>query len=177
MTKAQQHLQAGIEAQKRKDYERAEEYLLAAFNQYPAGDGGRRTAAISLGAVYRQAGRYEDAIAALEAGLPFPGAFKELVSVYRFLAKAAKKDGDTAGAAARFGRMFSLAKMHATVMTLRAAGMPNGVDWDRSALWIEDIRRQCGTIYAFPSEGIDIAGDGLLSAADYNALRAATGRG
>jgi tetratricopeptide (TPR) repeat protein len=171
MTVAQHHLQAGIDAQKRKDYERAEENLLAAFDQCSAGDGGRNTAAIYLGYVYRQTGRYQDAINALENGLPYPGAFKELVSVYRFLGKAARKGGDLASEAEWYRRMFSVAKIYATTMTLHVPGVQNSIDWDRAARWLDDIRRQCGSIYAFHFDGT-AAGDGLLSEADYKALRA-----
>lgn len=171
MTDAQQLLQAGIDAQKQQDHERAEDYLLAAFKQYPPGDGGRRTAAIFLGYIYRKTGRFEDAITSLERGLPFPGAFKELVSIHRFLGKAARKEGDKAGETEAFRRMYSLAMIQRTAMGLKLTDPPHGVDWDRGARWIDDIRAKCGTIYAYHFDGQEIEGDDLLSGADYKALR------
>lgn len=172
MTKAQQLLQAGIDAHKQKDYERAEDYLLAAFKQHAPGDGGRRTAAIFLGYVYRKTGRFEDAVATLEKGLPYPGAFKELVSVHRFLGKAARTEGNKAGEAEAFRKMYSLAMIQQTALGLKLPAPPHGVDWERGAKWIEDIRAKCGTIYAYQFEGKEIEGDDLLSGADYKALRA-----
>ena len=156
---------------KAKDFARAEELLMGAYQNYKDDPRGRRTACVHLGMMYRKTGRYEDAIRMLEMGMPFPAAFGELVMMYRSFAKTTKKSGDVAGRAEWCRRMFSVASIRATVMTLHKAGYSNGVDWERGAAWIEDIRRQCGSIYAYHFTGEQVAGDTLLTEADYKAMR------
>jgi tetratricopeptide (TPR) repeat protein len=165
MNKAQQFLFEGQAAMKRKDFNDAEPLFMAAFKAYPAGDGGRLTACINLGIIYRNTGRDQDAIAALEKGLPYPAAFKELIGIYRARGKAARKVGDAATESECFRRMLSLAKVHEGVRAI--------ADWHTAAKWIEDIRKQCGTVYPYTiAEVGEIPGDPLLSNADYKAIRA-----
>lgn len=172
MTKAQGLLLAGIDAFKQKDFVRAEDLLLAAYQAYPATDDARRTACVHLGMIYRKTERYDDAIRLLELALPRPAAFEELVKMYRAFAKEVKKAGDLNDCAEWYRRMYSLARIQATVLTLRMPHQPVAVDWDRAAHWLEDIRRQCGTLYAFQFDGQKIAGDKLLSEADYKGMGA-----
>jgi tetratricopeptide (TPR) repeat protein len=160
-----------VDAYNRKDFATAEPLLLEALQNYLRGDGGRRTAAIYLGQLYRRSGRYEDAVEMLEQGLPYPGAFKELISIYRFLGKAARKDGDPEGEAENYRKMFSLAMIHAAALSMRASSDPTIVKWDVAESWIEDIRQRCGTLYAYRFEGQEAPGSELLSAADYRVLR------
>lgn len=159
------------------DFTGAEEYLLASYRAYTAQRGERRAGVldpktipcVALGRLYRKTGRYEDAIRVLEKAIPHPGAFGELVRIFRFLGKTAKKDGDPTSHAEWYRRMFCLASIHATAMALRVPGVPVAVDWSRATQWLEDIRRQCGTLYAYHWEGREMENDTLLSAADYKA--------
>jgi tetratricopeptide (TPR) repeat protein len=180
MNRAFELLSEGTTALKLKEMERAEELLLAAFKAYGAAPLDERatmlnpqsTVCVALGTLYRRTGRYEDAINVLERALPNPGAFAELASIFRFLAKAAKKDGDARASCEWYRRMFCLANILTSVLTLRSASAPAAVDWQLAAQWLDDIRRKCGTLYAYQFEGQEIPSDGLLSAADYKALRA-----
>ena len=104
--------------------------------------------------------------------LPLPGAFKELVTMYRGFAKQTKKDGDAVNSAEWYRRMYCLAKINATVLTLRVPGVPVAVDWGRASKWLEDIRRQTGSLYAMQFDGQEIDGDDLLTPTDYKALHA-----
>ncbi|HZK82464.1 MAG TPA: tetratricopeptide repeat protein [Humisphaera sp.] len=171
MAQSRQLLVAGLDAMKRENFEEAETLLIAAFQAYPEGDDGRRTASIWLGKVYRQTGRYEEALHVLERGLPFPAAFQELVSICRFLGKAAKKDGDAVNQAEWYRRMFSLAMIYAGVMNMRMPHMATVVDWKGAENWLQEIRRQHGSLYAYQFEGQEVPEDTLLSAADYKVLR------
>jgi tetratricopeptide (TPR) repeat protein len=172
-------LSEGSAALKAKDMDRAEELLLAAFQAYGSAVVAQRptvlnpqsTVCVALGTLYRRTGRYEDAINVLERALPNPGAFADLVSIFRFLAKAAKKEGDLPSCSEWYRRMFCLATIFATVMTLRSPAVPVAVDWERAARWLDDIRGECGTLYAYQFDGQEIPGDGLLTAADYKALQ------
>jgi tetratricopeptide (TPR) repeat protein len=176
-------LNAGQAAMKAGDFAGAEDYLLASYQAYAARRGERRAGVldpktipcVALGHLYRKTGRYEDAIGILERALPNPGAFGELARIFRFLGKAAKKDGDLTSHAEWYRRMFCLANIHATAMALRVPGVPVAVDWGRAMQWLEDIRRQCGTLYAYHWEGREVENDTLLSAADYKAIRAGAG--
>ena len=58
--------------------------------------------------------------------------------------------------------MYSLAKIHSTALGLRLPGNPVAVDWQRGADWIDAIRGECGTIYAFQFDGQQVEGDTLL---------------
>jgi hypothetical protein len=179
MTKGQQYLLAGGEALRRKDFAAAEDYLLGAYQAYttephrlsPDGLDPCWTVCCHLARLHRLTGRYEDSIRMLERALPVPGAFTELVSVYRFMGKAARKERDGANHAECYRKMFSLASIHATAMTLQTQN--GGVDWQRAARWIEDIARQCGSIYAYQFTGEEVPNDKLLSKTDYAALKSA----
>jgi hypothetical protein len=164
------NLQRGIEAYKKKSYEEAERFLIAAMGDYPPVDQTRRTIVIHLGMVYRRTAQYEAAIEMLEQGLPFPGAFSELVSIYRFLGKVARKERDRATELENYQRMFSLSNIFATVMTYRLPISPNAVDWDRGVKFIQSLKKTHGTIYPFKFQGRRIEGDTLLNNADYRSL-------
>jgi hypothetical protein len=131
---------------------------------------GERRPTHGLHPIYRQTGRHADAIRVLEQGLPFPGAFKELVTLYRAFAKAAKQAGNEAERAEHYRRMFSLSKIYHTAMTLRLPNQPVSVDRPRAARWIDQIRATCGTVYAYDFDGQRIEEDSLLTASDYKAL-------
>lgn len=167
-SEGQKLMMAASEALRRRDYDQAEPLSAAAYSAYPAGSDERRTAMIFLGKAHRQRGRYEEAIAALEQGLPFPGAFSELVSIYRFLAKAAKKEGDVPVQAQWLQRMYSLSMIYRSAMPLCS----ERGGWARAAQWIGGIRAQCGTIYAYQYDGqTPRDADDILSEADYRAIR------
>jgi len=162
----------GIAAVKRKDYESAEPLLMAAFQAMPPGDMGRWTACCYLGMAYRHTARFEEAVNVLEKALPLPGAFTELASIYRFLAKAAKKEGDAAGQAECYRKMFCLSILNEMALSFRVANGTNGIDWHRGAKWIADLRTEHGTIYPYQYDGRDAPADSLLTQADYRALKA-----
>jgi tetratricopeptide (TPR) repeat protein len=171
-------MQKGTAAFKAKKYEEAEDYLLAAFQAYtrdslqrsPGTLDPRLTVRCVLGKVYRATGRYEEAIETLEKALPNPGGFRELVSIFRFLAKVAKKDGDIAQQAEWYRRMFCLAHLNAMVYGMRVPNIPVAVDWSLAGRTLEDLRRQHGTIYFQHWTGEPVKGDTLLSASEYKAL-------
>lgn len=177
-------MQVGINALKAKDFERAEDYLLAAFNAYdhekidvrPTCLHPHVTVRVFLGKLYRQTGRYEESIQVLEQALPIPGAFSELVSVLRFLGKAAKKDGDKVAWAEWYRRMYCLSRIHATVLELRVhTNTGLGIDYERGARWLNDVREQCGSIYVYQFDGREVPDDTLLSPADYKVQRESAG--
>lgn len=176
MNRAQQLLLEGHAALNAKRYEDAEGLLMAAFQAYPPDDLGRRTACFNLGIMYRKTGRDDEAINLLEKALPLPASFTELAKMYRGWAKQMKKDGDAKNAAEWLRRMYCLAKLSETVFALRTAN--NGMDWVRAGQWLDDVRRQCGSLYPYEFDGQPIPGDKLLSPTDYKALaQAFTGRG
>lgn len=109
------YLFQGIDAYKRTDNDTAERLLLSAIKMYPPNDDGRRTAFIHLGMIYRRSARFDEAIAALENGLPFPAAFQELKGIYRFFGKACKKDKDTAGEREYYAKLYSLSMIQTMV--------------------------------------------------------------
>ena len=119
VTTGQCYLFQGIEAYKRKDHGTAEPLLLSAVKTYAPNDDGRCTAFIHLGMIYRRSGRFDDAIAALEYGLPFPAAFQELKGIYRFFGKACKKDNDTAGERAYYAKLYSLSMLQTMICDQR----------------------------------------------------------
>jgi len=164
------NLERGIAAYKSKDYVAAERHLLAAMNEHPPAHPARRTVAIHLGMVHRRTVRYESAIEVLEQGLPYPGAFTELVSIYRFLAMVAMKEGNNREALEHYQKMFSLATIYATAMSFRLPISPVAVDWERGAGFIETVRASHGTLYPFKYQGRPVEGDTLLSKADWRAL-------
>lgn len=171
MHPAQQALASGIAAFKRGQPAEAERLLTAAYHAYPERDQGRWTACIHLGMICQKQERWDEAIQYLEKGLPYPGAFAELVKLYRKFGKQAGRSGDIGTGTEWFRRLYCLAKLQYTVMTIRAPSAPVAVDWVRASSWIEDVRTQCGSIYAYQFDGAEIEGDTLLTAADYKALR------
>jgi tetratricopeptide (TPR) repeat protein len=180
MTRAFDLLQAGSAAVKAKQFEQAEEYLFAAHQMYntefagriPRGLDPRLTVAFVLAKVYRTTGRYEDAINALEKSIPLQGAFGELARIFRFLGKAAKKEGDLPAMKEWYRRMYCVAKMNAAIATLRLPDVPHPIDWARATHWLADVRSQCGTLYAFQWDGLEVPNDTILSATDYKTIRA-----
>ena len=111
---AQRYLFQAIDAVKRKDDATAETLFLSALQHYPSRSDGRKTTLIHLGAIYRRSARFDEAIAALEQGLPFPAAFTELKGIYRFFAKACHKEKDSSGERANYAKLYSLAMIEAS---------------------------------------------------------------
>jgi tetratricopeptide (TPR) repeat protein len=170
--------QAGTKSFKAKDFEAAEDHLVAAYQAYTSQHAKcplnvmdpRWGVCCTLAKVYRSTGRYEDAIKVLEKSAPFHAAFRELVGIFRFLGKAAKKDGDHVAHMEFYRKMYCLAKLNAAVMAMRLPDTPVSVDWQRAIKWLDEIRRQHGTMYCYQWDGMPISGDTILSSADYKAL-------
>jgi tetratricopeptide (TPR) repeat protein len=177
MNKGFELWQAGTKSFKAKDFEAAEDHLLAAYQCYATDDKEfpantmvtRWGICCTLAKVYRSAGRYEDAINILEKTVPFHAAFYDLASIYRFLGKAAKKDGDLQSHAEYYRKMFCLAKLSSQVTAMRLPNPPI-VDWQRAAKWLSELRRKHSTIYCYQWDGNRIADSAILSAADYKIL-------
>jgi hypothetical protein len=130
-----------------------------------------KAACYGLGRVYRLSGRHELAVTILERALPNPVAFKDLIKAFRHLAESAHAQADQHARSGWYHRMYSLARMHSIVTGLHSPGRPQAMDWQRGAQWIDELRLKHGTIYAFRFEGETIAGDTLLTDADYQAMR------
>jgi hypothetical protein len=130
-----------------------------------------KAACYGLGRVYRLTERHELAVTALERALPNPVAFKDLIKAFRHLAESAHAQGDQHARAGWYHRMHSLARIHSSVSLLHSPERSQAIDWKLGALWIDQLRLKHGTIYAFRFEGERIAGDTLLTGADYQALR------
>lgn len=170
--------QAGAKSLKAKDFDAAEDHLVAAYQAYTSQNAKhplnvmdpRWGVCCTLAKVYRSTGRYEDAIEILEKSAPFHAAFRELVSIFRFLGKAAKKDGDNTAHVEYYRKMYCLAKLNAAMLAMRLPNTPVAVDWRRAIVWLNEIRRQHGTMYCYKWDGKPIPGDTIMSAADYKAL-------
>jgi len=168
MTTAQRYLFQGVDAYKRKDFGAAEKLLQSAVKAYPPNDGGRRTAFIHLGMIYRRSGRFDEAIAALEQGLPFPAAFDELKGIYRFFGKASKKDKDAAGEREHYAKLYSLSMIETMIAEQR-------LPMKQQEQWMDSLR---GKLYWYRP---DAAGVGriesskVLSAADCKVIRSHVG--
>jgi tetratricopeptide (TPR) repeat protein len=164
MTVGQRYLFQGIDAYKRKDFDGAEKLLLSALETYSPHDGGRRTAFIHLGMIYRRLARFDEAISALERGLPYPAAFGELKGIYRFFGKACKKDKDSAGVREHFAKLYSLSMIE-TMIGEQRLPMPE------RERWMESLR---GMLYWYrpDANGVDrIERAKSLSAADCKLIR------
>jgi hypothetical protein len=170
--------QAGVKSFKAKDFATAEAQLVAAYQAYtneaaehPLDDMDPRWGvSCTLAKVYRSMGRYEDAIEVLENAAPFHAAFGELASIFRFLGKAAKKEGDKGTHAEYLRKMYCVAKLNATVTAMRFPDTPVAVDWRRASIWLNEVKRRHGTMYCYRWDGKPIPGDYILTKADYKAL-------
>jgi hypothetical protein len=164
MTAGQRYLFQGVDAYKQKDYDAAERLLTSALYAYAPHDSGRRTAFIHLGMIYRCSARFDEAIAALEQGLPFPAAFDELKGIYRFLGKAFKKDKDAAGEREQYAKLYSLSMIETMIGEQR-------LPMQQQEQWMETLR---GKLYWYrpDKDGVDrIERAGTLSTADCKAIR------
>ena len=146
-------LQQGIDALKGKQYAAAEDYLIAAYQNFikqpPGMLDGRWTICCFLGQLYRATGRHNEAITVLENGLPIPGAFKELVSIFRFLGKVAKQEGDSMARAEWYRRMHCVSVLYKLTMETRLVERPLAVDCHEVRRRLDEYTRQYGTIYAY----------------------------
>lgn len=168
MTTGQRYLFQGIDAYKLKDFNAAEKLLLSAVKTYPPNDGGLSTALIHLGMIYRRSARFDEAISALEQGLPYPAAFDELKGIYRFFGKACKKDKDAAGERQNYAKLYSLSMIQ-TMIGEQQLPMPE------QERWMETLRDK---LYWYRPDmpGIDrIEHAKTLSAADCKVIRSHVG--
>jgi hypothetical protein len=163
-TTAQRFLMQGVDAYKGKDFDAAEKLLLSAVKAYAPNDGGRRTALIHLGMIYRRSARFDEAIAALEQGLPYPAAFDELKGIYRFFGKASKKEKDATGEREHYAKLYSLSMIETMIGEQR-------LPMAQQEQWMETLR---GKIYWYrpDADGVDrIERAGVLSAIDCKVIR------
>lgn len=168
MTTGQRYLFQGIDAYKQKDFNAAEKLLLSAVESYPPNDGEQRTAFIHLGMIYRRSARFDEAIAALEQGLPYPAAFDELKGIYRFFGKVCKKDKDTSGEREQYRKLYSLSMIQMMIDEQR-------LPMQQQEQWMKSLR---GKLYWYRPEagGINrIEHAKVLSATDCKIIRSHIG--
>lgn len=164
-------LTAGIEAYQRKDYTEAERLLSQAIVLYGSDEGGKRTANIYLGRLYKATSHEKRAIECFERGLPYPASFKGLISIYRELGKQSKKDGNYRQALAYFNRMLGLSKIWHHIYGQKKTGI-DGQEVDKATVFLRSLEETNGTIYVHDIERSGpVPDDVLLSARDYKVLR------
>lgn len=163
-----ERLQAGITAMTAGYQEVAEREFQASLRLCKASGDAGRTPMMYLGKLYRKQSRIDDAIAALEAAMPLPAATTELISLFRERGKAAMKAGDADAARNWFDRLLSMGYID------NGLSEPSDTmeDWNqrerRCLIWLAEVKRRFGTIYAWHYERDGAASDcALISNRDY----------